>query len=115
MMKKIAVFTIAAVMMITTCIPVFATPASTQAQTPAATAVLPIATVTAEQAKAIALVNAGFAAKDVTFVKNQLEFDDGILQYDIEFVNGQTEYEYDIDATTGAILSVDIDLVHTLF
>ena len=112
MMKKITVLTIAAVMMIATCIPVFA---ATTAQAPVTTAVLPTATVTAEQAKAISLANAGFAEKDITFVKNQIEFDDGILQYDIEFVNGQTEYEYDIDATTGAILSVDIDLVHTLF
>ncbi len=37
-------------------------------------------------------------------VKNHLEYDDGILQYDIEFVKGQTEYEYDINATKGAII-----------
>ena len=64
MMKKIAVFTIAAVMMITTCIPVFAAPATTQAQVPAATtAQLPAAAVTAEQAKTIALNYAGFARR----------------------------------------------------
>ena len=117
-MKRIAALAIVTTMMITTCIPVFAAPANTQtANTPAATAQaqIPAATVTAEQAKAIALKNAGLTEQEVRFVKNQLEYDDGILQYDIEFVKGQTEYEYDINATTGAIISTDIDIVHSIF
>lgn len=118
-MKRIAALALATTMMITTCIPVFAAPAGTQtAKAPAATAQAaqtPAATVTAEQAKAIALKSAGLTEQEVRFVKNQLEYDDGILQYDIEFVKGQTEYEYDINATTGAIISTDIDLVHSIF
>ncbi len=117
-MKKIAALAVATTMIITTCIPVFAAPGNAQTtNTPTATAraaQTPAATVTAEQAKAIALKNAGLTEQEVRFVKNQLEYDDGILQYDIEFVKGQTEYEYDIDAATGAIISVDIDIVHSI-
>jgi uncharacterized membrane protein YkoI len=113
-MKKITMAIIIAAMTITMCVPVFATqPAkAAPAQTTTATTTVKL---TADQAKAIALSNAGFTEKEVRFVKNQLEFDDGIMQYDIEFVQGTTEYEYDIDANTGAILSVDIDLVHVVF
>lgn len=108
-MKKIAALAIATTMMITTCIPVFAAPIN------ARTAQTPAATVTAEEAEAIALKNAGLTEQEVRFVKNKLDYDDGILQYEIEFVKGHTEYEYDINATTGAIISADIDLEHSFF
>ena len=62
-----------------------------------------------DQAKAIALKNAGLSAGDVTFTKAKLEKDDGVRKYEIEFRKGGTEYEYEIDAATGAILECDID------
>lgn len=62
-----------------------------------------------DQAKAIALKNAGLSAGEVTFTKAKLEKDDGVRKYEIEFRKGGTEYEYEIDAATGAILECDVD------
>ena len=64
---------------------------------------------TAEQAKAIALEKAGLSSGDVTFQKVELDRDDGRLEYELEFRSGRTEYEYTIDATTGAVLDAEVD------
>ena len=55
-------------------------------------------------ALAIALKDAGFAAGDVTALKCELDLDDAVVHYDVDFKQGGKEYDYDIDATTGAIL-----------
>ena len=39
--------------------------------------------------------------------KSHLDTDDGRTEYEIEFYKGHTEYDYDIDAKSGAILSAD--------
>ena len=65
--------------------------------------------ITEAQAKQIALTDAGLAEKDVVFVRSNPDFDDGMKQYEVEFYCGNMEYDYDIDASTGAILSVDWD------
>ena len=61
------------------------------------------------KAKAIALEHAGLSESQVTFVRAKLDFDDGRWEYEVEFYAGNTEYDYDIDATTGAIRSFDHD------
>ena len=66
--------------------------------------------ITADKAKEIALADAGVTAAEAVFLKARLDFDDGRMVYEVEFYSGNTEYDYDIDATTGAILSVDHDL-----
>ena len=66
-------------------------------------------TISKAQAKEIALVNAGLKAEDVTFTKVKLETDDGILQYEVDFNKGNYEYDYDIDAKTGAVIDSDMD------
>lgn len=69
--------------------------------------------VTLEQAKQIALNHAKKTATQVTFVKANKGFDDGRWEYEIEFIvaseNGYLEYDYEIDAATGKILSCDYD------
>jgi uncharacterized membrane protein YkoI len=65
--------------------------------------------ITAEKAKEIALQHAGLKASDVTFVRAQLDWDDGRQEYEVEFYSGNVEYDYDIDAETGEILSYDRD------
>ena len=65
--------------------------------------------ISADKAKEISLSHAGVSASSATFVKAQLDRDDGRLQYDVEFYVGTTEYDYEIDANTGAILSYDHD------
>lgn len=62
-----------------------------------------------DSAKNTALNHAGLSASSVTFTKTKLENDDGISVYEIEFRQGQMEYEYTIDATKGTILEWDKD------
>ncbi len=64
-------------------------------------------TVTAEDAKKIALEDAKVSATDAVFTKNRLDYDDGMKVYEIEFYTDSAEYEYEIDAATGAVRSRD--------
>lgn len=69
--------------------------------------------VTLDAAKQTALNHAGKTASEVNFVKAQKDFDDGQSIYEIEFVaqsgNSYQEYDYEISASTGAIISSDYD------
>ena len=68
------------------------------------------AAITEDQAREIALADAGLTAEEVTFLKTQLDRDDGRLVYDVEFYTADyTEYDYEIDAADGTILSSDFD------
>ena len=68
------------------------------------------AAITADKAKEIALSDAGLTSGQVTFVYAELDRDDGRLVYDVEFYTADyKEYDYEIDAGTGAILSKDFD------
>lgn len=62
-----------------------------------------------EKAQTIALNHAGVKAADAVFNKAKLDYDDGRAEYDIEFVSGNTEYEYDIDASTGEVISSSVE------
>ncbi len=63
-----------------------------------------------EKAKGVALDHAGFADSEVTFLKAEQDYEDGVLIYEIEFYSGNVEYDYEIDAASGTILSVDNDV-----
>lgn len=63
--------------------------------------------ITIEEAKSIALKDAGVT--DVTFTKEKRDYDDGRAVYEIEFIHGNTEYEYEIAVSGGSILKKDID------
>ena len=68
------------------------------------------AAVTEEQARETALSHAGFTADQVTFVRSELDRDDGRLMYDVEFYTSDyKEYDYEIDAATGDVISYDYD------
>lgn len=62
-----------------------------------------------DKAKAIALEHAGLSEADVTRLHTEYEIDDGVEQYDVEFHHGEYEYEYEINAHTGAVISADRD------
>lgn len=64
---------------------------------------------TGEQALKIALDYLGFSADQVTRLRTEYEIDDGISQYDVSFHQGDWEYEFEIQAETGKILSYDKD------
>ncbi len=63
-----------------------------------------------EKAKEIAMSHAGVSAGSVSFVKAKLDYEDGVKVYDIEFYSGNVEYDYEINAATGAIVSFDQDI-----
>ena len=65
--------------------------------------------ISAEEAKTVALNDAGVKAADAVFLKVKLDWDDGRAEYDVEFYAGSTEYDYEIDALSGAIRSSDRD------
>lgn len=64
---------------------------------------------TKAQAEAIALAHAGFTAGQVTRLRTEYEVDDGIPRFEVKFRQGRWEYDYEINADTGAILSYDRD------
>ena len=64
----------------------------------------------AEKAKEIALQHAGVSASNAVFVKAEREYDDGRLTYDVDFYAGNKEYDYEILASNGTILSYDADI-----
>lgn len=66
--------------------------------------------ISVDAAKETALADAGADASTVTFTKTKQEYDDGALIYEIEFFTAKTEYEYEIDAVTGAIRSKDAEM-----
>ena len=68
--------------------------------------------ITEDKAKEIALKDAGFTADQVKFTKCKLDYEDGVKVYEVEFVNGQKEYDYDINAANGSIVKKDIDSVN---
>ena len=84
------------------------TPVQTTPSTNASTG-----TVDEAKAQEIALAHAGVKAADATITKAKLDYDDGRQVYEIEFIvssgTGYTEYDYEIDAATGKIVSYDYD------
>jgi len=62
---------------------------------------------TEEQASQIALDYVGYAADQITRLHTEYEIDDGMPQYDIEFHQGDWEYEFEIHAEDGRIISYD--------
>lgn len=66
-------------------------------------------TLTREEAEAIALEHAGLASDQVSYLRTDYEIDDGVPQYEVEFHYDRWEYDYEINAQTGAILSYDRD------
>ncbi len=60
-----------------------------------------------DKAKSIAFDHAGIKAADVKFSKSELDRDDLIVHYDVEFVAGKYEYEYEINAESGKVIASD--------
>ena len=67
------------------------------------------ATIGEERAKSIALSHAGKTASQVTGLRAELERDHGRMIYEVEFHIGRTEYNYEIDASSGEVVSYELD------
>ena len=76
-----------------------------------AMAVPAFAAVTEQQAKDIALRQAGVNPASVSYIQVHQDWDDGRQEYDVKFFVGTTEYSCDVDVSTGAIHDFDIDHV----
>lgn len=60
-----------------------------------------------QAAQEAALAHAGIAQEDAQFISVRLEYDDGRAEYDVKFVAGNEEYDYDLDALTGDVLAME--------
>ena len=67
------------------------------------------AKISVDRAKEIALSHAGLTSSEVNFKRTELDFDNGIQKYEVEFYYNYIEYSYDIDANTGVVLSYEQD------
>ncbi len=61
------------------------------------------------KAKQIALSKAGLSANNVSGMMVKFDYDDGYAVYELEFRQGATEYECDVDAVNGTVLKFEMD------
>lgn len=73
-----------------------------QSQEQITTGAAPSGSISAEEAVAAAEQAAGISGS--TVVKNEFDYDDGKGVYEIELVQNNVQYEFEIDAATGAVL-----------
>lgn len=73
---------------------------------------LPENRISKDEALQIALKHAKLSESDISRLHIKLENDDGRLEYEVEFIHGNSEYDYDIDAESGKIISFDRDAEH---
>ncbi len=66
-----------------------------------------------EAAQAAAFAHAGVSSSDAVVLEVDYDYEDGCMVYEIEFVVGSVEYEYDIDAATGAVIKYQKEGGHT--
>lgn len=85
-------------------------PADSSPEPPAAESQKPAASYISEgQAKNAALAHANISADAVTEYESELDREHGIMVYEIEFKGGGFEFEYEIDASSGAVLKHEKD------
>ncbi len=63
-----------------------------------------------EHAKKIALGHAGLSESEVTRLHVECDDDDGRLKYEVEFVCGNKEYNYEINGTSGYIHDCEVEI-----
>ncbi|WP_057490489.1 PepSY domain-containing protein [Streptococcus orisasini] len=66
--------------------------------------------ISSEQAKTIALADAGLKANQVNSIKVHQDSDNDVPVFEVEFRSDQSDYDYTIDAATGVITEKDIDV-----
>ena len=95
-------------------------PAAPAAEVPAPEVVAPAPEATApaaaeavlltkEEAEKIALEHAGLSANQVQKLRTELDYERGKPEYEVDFHVDRIEYDYEIDAKTGKIISWDKD------
>ena len=67
--------------------------------------------ITLDQAKQIAVADANVDTTSAVFTKMSSDYDDGLMKWEIDFVAGNTKYEYEINSIDGTILKKEIEVV----
>ncbi|MDO4313057.1 MAG: PepSY domain-containing protein, partial [Eubacteriales bacterium] len=62
-----------------------------------------------DKATEIALEDAGLTQTDVTRLRVSKDRDDGRTIYEVQFANENTEYDYEVEASNGEIMKVDME------
>ena len=108
-MTGILALTVAATMFTPAVVSAANAPAAKSAQTIQTEAGMKAGQISVEDAKAAAFAHAGLKEKDVVLRKAALDMDDdrGILKYDVDFFAADKDFEYDIDAATGAVIKAE--------
>lgn len=66
---------------------------------------------TREEAISIALGDAGLTQDQITGLRAEFDYEDGVPEYEVEFRHGGYEYDYKIHAETGVIRFRDKDRI----
>lgn len=61
--------------------------------------------ITKEEARDVAINDAKLSLDNVTLIKVDFDYDNGIAVYEVEFINNNLEYDYEINAITKEIVS----------
>lgn len=64
--------------------------------------------ITEDEAIESAYNHSGVNRDEVTFAQSKLEYDNGVAEYEVEFYIGDTEYDYELDAQTGDVISYSV-------
>ena len=109
LMTGIIALTVAATMFSPVAVSAANAPAAKSAQTIQTESAMKAGQISVEDAKAAAFAHAGLKEKDVVLRKAALDMDDdrGILKYDVDFYAADKDFEYDIDAATGAVIKAE--------
>ena len=70
------------------------------------------AKITSDKAKEIALNHANLSENQVTFIKSNIDYDDGMKVYDVSLYVNDVEYSYEINAQNGNIVSYEMDSIY---
>lgn len=61
------------------------------------------------RAQGIALAEAGMTKADASFVRWNLDYDDFMFVYEVEWFVDRVEHKYEVEAFTGQIISFELD------
>ncbi len=66
--------------------------------------------ITEEEVTSIVLQHANIKESLVEHIVTKLEKDNGVMEYEVSFYTADTEYDYDINAATGEVVSYDYEI-----
>ena len=71
---------------------------------------LPEGAITSDEAVTIALEKAGVTKSQLIGLWSELDYDDGVLIYEVDFSDGKYDYDCDVDALNGKVLKFEKEL-----